>query len=153
MTARTVLTSCALWLLLLFGAGTQSRVFAQVVGGVSGFGVGIGPPSGSWVLRVNTEATNAHRIVWHVDTLDGTAGAGDWWFHSGSTRTTLGLPNNVVGNAPDVNMRLTAEPPETHGSVCIFFKNAPVQRVEFTGQRQFRLNSEQRDQSCSPTRN
>jgi hypothetical protein len=106
--------------------------------------------SGSWQLRVNTDATNAHRIVWHVDTLDGTAGAGDWWFHSGSTRTTLGLPNNAVGNAPEVNMQFTAEPGDTHGSVCIFFKNNPVQRVEFTGQRQLRLNAEQRDQSCAP---
>ena len=82
--------------------------------------------------------------------IGGTAGAGDWWFHSGSTRTTLGLPNNAVGNAPDVNMQFTAEPADTHGSVCIFFKNAPVQRVEFTGQRQLRLNAEQRDQSCAP---
>jgi hypothetical protein len=152
MAIRSVLTSCALFLFVLAGMASQEHLSAQGSGsGGSGYGVGVALPAGSWQLRVNTSATNAHRIVWHVETLDGTAAAGDWWFHSGGGSPTLGLPKGAVGDATDVTMRLTAEPSDSRGSVCIFFKNNPVRRVEFSGQQRLQLNSEQRDPACSRT--
>ena len=99
-------------------------------------------------MRVNTDATNAHKIVWRVETLDGTA-TSKWWFHSGGSLPSLYLENLVVANAPDVVMQLTTEPSDARGSVCIFFKDKGVQRIDFAGQSSQRLNAEQRDQRCS----
>jgi hypothetical protein len=136
-------------LVVLLAAGAAAQQGAPLGPGI-GSSIAIYPAfrTDGWWFRVNTADTRATKITYRFDTIPRTTTVSDWWFHSGGRRPEL---SPAAGRtAADIALQLRAEPADARASVCVFFGNRGVGRVEFTGQANQQLNTAQRDERCTP---
>ena len=102
-----------------------------------------------WWIRLNPQS-KAEKITWRYSepAKKGQEPATSSWTRANDP-DNFDLPE-TVRLAGVLALTVTAEPPKTLASFCVFYAAEGVQFVEFTGSRKQTLDSRTRDKNCVP---